>query len=159
MRTVLFATLALGLSACKAEGDDTAEETDAHDSDGHTHDSDETGTGNFTNEAMTDGGTWHVRLTPTPSPIPLNDYFDVRVEAFTDEAMTAPAAGVTATFDAEMPAHGHGMNVEPEITDNGDGTWDVTGLLFHMEGDWRVAVGIAGTDSFESAVFDVACCE
>ncbi len=158
MRTVLFATLIVGLSACDGKEAETG-----HDSDDHTHDTDahtdDTDAGNPTNVAMTDGGSFHVRYTTTPSPIPLNDYFDVRVEAFSDAAMTAPAAGVPGTFDAWMPAHGHGMNVEPTITDNGDGTWDVSGLLFHMEGDWQVTVGLEGAGGLENAVFDVACCE
>ena len=45
------------------------------------------------------------------------------------------------------------------ITDNGDGTWAISGLLFHMEGDWQVIVGLAGDGGLENAVFDVACCE
>ncbi len=160
MRTVLLATLITGLSACAGKEADTGHDSDdhTHDTDTHEHETDEPGTGNFTNVAASDAGSFHVRYTPTPSPIPLNDYFEVRVEAFTDAEMTAPAVGMPVTFDAYMPAHGHGMNVEPAITDNGDGTWDVSGLLFHMEGDWQVTVGLEGAGGLESALFDVACC-
>lgn len=49
-------------------------------------------------------------------------------------------------FDATMPAHGHGMNYVPEITDRGENRYSASGLLLHMPGMWRfeVSFGFGG---------------
>jgi len=39
--------------------------------------------------------------------------------------------------DASMPAHGHGMNYEPEVSSKNAGHFFVQGFLFHMPGQWR----------------------
>ena len=96
--------------------------------------------------------------TSDPDPIPLNSYFDARFSVYTDEAMTLPATGVVVSYDAGMPEHGHGMNVEPTVTDNLDGTWDVSGILFQMEGGWQMLLNVTGENGLETAVFDVGCC-
>ena len=37
-------------------------------------------------------------------------------------------------IDAIMPAHDHGMKVEPTIETIGEGTFRVEGMRFHMQG-------------------------
>ena len=39
--------------------------------------------------------------------------------------------------DASMPAHGHGMNYEPEVSSKNAGHFFVQGFLFQMPGQWR----------------------
>lgn len=141
------------LAACTPDGADTA----ATDTTGPS-DTGPEATGNYTNLAATDGGAYWVSYATDPSPIPLNAYFDATFAVFTDEAMTAPASGVIASFAAAMPAHGHGMNVEPTVTDNGDGTFAVQGILFHMEGDWQMVLSLSGDSGVQTATFDVDCC-
>jgi len=41
------------------------------------------------------------------------------------------------SFDAVMPAHGHGMVVKPRITQKEFGHWQVDGIKQHMIGDWE----------------------
>lgn len=57
-------------------------------------------------------------------------------------------------LDARMPAHGHGMNYNPEISllSSADGktTYNVEGLVFHMTGEWEWAIGFtAGDEDYE----------
>ena len=53
-------------------------------------------------------------------------------------------------LDARMPAHGHGMNYNPEISllSSADGktTYNVEGLVFHMSGEWEWAIGFSAGD-------------
>jgi len=52
----------------------------------------------------------------------------------------------TLTFDATMPAHGHGMNYTPEHTviNSGDShlTIRIEGVVLHMPGNWRLQVQV-----------------
>ncbi len=42
--------------------------------------------------------------------------------------------------DALMPAHQHGMNYDPVVSAQGQGTYRVDGMLFHMPGHWEIRV-------------------
>lgn len=44
--------------------------------------------------------------------------------------------------DAMMPAHQHGMNYTPQVTDQGKGVFQIDGMLFHMPGEWEIQVDI-----------------
>ena len=53
-------------------------------------------------------------------------------------------------LDARMPAHGHGMNYNPDSTllssTDGKTTYNVEGLVFHMSGEWEWAIGFSAGD-------------
>ena len=60
------------------------------------------------------------------------------------------------TLDAFMPAHGHGMNYQPNITEvarNGDAVqYRVEGVVLHMPGNWQWQVDVksdAGNDTLQ----------
>ena len=108
-------------------------------------------TANYTELRETVVGDYTIAWSPTPDPIPFNDYFDVNV--WVSDGPT-PTPGLAVDIDAQMPAHGHGMNVDPQVTDNGDGSYGASGLLFHMEGHWQLLVNVGE----EQAVFDITCC-
>ena len=57
-----------------------------------------------------------------------------------------------------MPTHGHGMNVVPEITDNGDGTFTASPMNFHMGGYWTIPAEITRDTTVESITFELNCC-
>ncbi len=84
--------------------------------------------------------SFHIAWAPDPDPIPFNDYFDL---GFTIEPV--PDAFI---FDARMPSHGHGMNVDPPERLDGD-VWRVEDALFHMTGHWEIIATAEG----ETAVF------
>ena len=43
-------------------------------------------------------------------------------------------------IDARMPAHNHGMNYRPRVSETPEGLYRVSGMFFHMPGLWRIAV-------------------
>lgn len=106
-------------------------------------------------EALTDGGTWTVSYSPSPDPIPGNEEFALDVIVADD---AGPAAGTSIVLTADMPDHGHGMNVTPVLS-GADGTFRADGMLFHMTGEWRLLVDVTGEDGIETAEMWVTCCE
>ena len=57
-----------------------------------------------------------------------------------DGKPVARTAGVIV--DAEMPQHGHGMNLTPTIARAGDGLYLARGMLLHMIGRWVLSIDI-----------------
>lgn len=97
-----------------------------------------------------DGDGLSVQLAPEPAPIPVGQHFDFLVEVCRDGAPVE----AEVTVDADMPAHGHGMNYQPSMTTLGPGKVRASGLMFHMPGTWRVVVTVeeaAGRQVFESS--------
>lgn len=113
---------------------------------------------NFTTTATTDGGSFMATYVTDPAPIPSDDYFSVTLTALAADGTTALTDAVVE-LDAEMTTHGHGMNVSPEVSDNGDGTFTATPLLFHMSGHWTIQFAITADGVTERGYFDVDCCE
>jgi hypothetical protein len=55
-----------------------------------------------------------------------------------------PLEGATVTVNGDMPAHGHGMPTQPEVTaDLGGGDYRVEGMAFQMGGYWIVDVTVS----------------
>ncbi|MEZ5651057.1 MAG: hypothetical protein R3E87_10965 [Burkholderiaceae bacterium] len=69
---------------------------------------------------------------------------DIRVgEPFAVSLRICAPPGTTVTVDADMPAHGHGMNYRPVLREGPAATdgvreFEVDGLLWHMPGRWRL---------------------
>ena len=63
-------------------------------------------------------------------------------------ACRAPGPGVVGevVVDAQMPAHGHGMNYRPTATRVAPGRFRVTGLMLHMAGRWRLTFDLVQGD-------------
>lgn len=101
---------------------------------------------NFSRAAT--AGPWTVSYVPTPDPIPLNEPFTL-----TFDIQGGNESEIT--LDAIMPEHKHGMPTQPVVTQNADLTWTANGMLFQMEGHWRLTLGV----DLEVANFDVECCE
>ena len=108
--------------------------------------------------ATTDGGSFMATYSTDPAPIPSDDYFSVTLAATESDGVTALTDAVVE-LSAEMTAHGHGMNVTPEVTDNGDGTFTASPFLFHMTGHWTIRFAITSGGVTEQGYFDVDCCE
>ena len=130
------------LMGCGDKGDDSGEAAET----------------NFTTTATTDGGSFVVTYTTDPAPIPSNDYFTVTLSVF-DADGTTPLSDAAVVMDAEMTAHGHGMNVDPVVTDNGDGTFSASPFLFQMTGHWTIVFAVTHDGTTEEGYFDVECCE
>jgi hypothetical protein len=103
-------------------------------------------------EAISNEGNYTVRYTPIPSPVPLNEHFKIEVQV-TPSAKDQKA--IEIEVDADMPAHGHGINTAPTIKNVGDGKFTIEGLLFHMKGDWELYVDILDGPVRERATFPI----
>ncbi len=105
-----------------------------------------------TTEIQTHDETVTISYTTDPDPIPESALFSV--------TFTVSGGSVTSA-DATMPTHGgHGMTVEPTVTDNGDGTFTATPFEFHMPGYWVIHATVENADGTEErADFDVDCCD
>ncbi len=68
--------------------------------------------------------------------IPLAQPFSARIKFCHSGSITK------LDVDAIMPAHQHGMNYLPTITDLGAGIYQVDGLVFHMPGIWEFQVEV-----------------
>jgi DNA-binding beta-propeller fold protein YncE len=105
--------------------------------------------------AISNDRVYEVTCTPRPSPIPLNEPFDLDVRISGHQERKLSVADVTLNVDARMPAHGHGMNTLPRVQKNGDGTFTVTGLLFHMPGHWELYFDVTRGKATQRAQIDV----
>jgi len=74
-------------------------------------------------------------FSPPIDEIPLNQYFDMEVKV--RGSMWQPLKfPLELSVEAGMRNHNHGMNVNPEIIDLGQGNYKIKGLLMHMSGEW-----------------------
>lgn len=103
-------------------------------------------------DVETANGLYRVVATPDPEPIPFAELFALDV-TITD-ANAKPVSDATLTFEATMPAHGHGMQTQPTIEALGDGSYRIDGMKFHMRGTWTLTFGVDA-----SAGADTAACE
>lgn len=101
--------------------------------------------------ALLKGEKAAISLHLEPDPPLVDDFFVI-------DATVCDVAGKPARLyyvDAIMPAHGHGMNYRPEVEDRGEGRYRITGMLFHMQGAWRLRFDVetaAGAERLTSAV-------
>ncbi len=87
------------------------------------------------------GKRFDVELTSDPSTIPANRPFSLRVKVL-KRPKEWPSGPLEMTVGATMPAHHHGMLVEPKCVSLGNDTFKVDGLLMHMAGDWDMTIDL-----------------
>lgn len=142
--------LLLALFGCAESKTSEQDQDDGHDGHGH---GDESLPADFdpSTELVTESGVT-VSYTTSPDPIPESELFEVIISA---------SSGTVMDADASMPTHGgHGMTVDPVLTDNEDGTVTAAPFEFHMPGYWLIQVTVADEEGNEEQVrFDVDCCE
>ena len=139
-------------------------EGDEHDHHHHHHGHDTSDTANLHFEGVTsaqsDGGSFFVEYTPNPDPIPVSDEFSLTIVVHDGaDTETVLSSVDSVAIDADMPEHGHGMNVVPEVVDNGDGSFTASPFAFHMPGYWEIYVDVTVGDTTERATFSVDCCD
>jgi hypothetical protein len=88
-------------------------------------------------EILTASGTYRIDYRTEPAPIPLNEPFSLDV-IVRGRCKASPARLIDLEVDADMPAHGHGMFTAPKVTAADAGRLRVTGMLFHMPGEWTI---------------------
>ena len=92
--------------------------------------------------ALSADGTYRVAWEPIGGVIPDAEPFAIAIEI--ERVDGAPLAADTVVLaDAEMPHHGHGMNLTPEVKRAPHvGAFVAEGMLLHMSGEWVVAIDV-----------------
>ena len=158
---VTFIVLTYVLIGCgdKSGGSaDDAEDTATH----HDHsDSDLPEDFDDAREQISNNSLFYAEYEPVTDPIPESTEFTVQITLYDPtDTNTKLTDAIVTQVDSTMPAHGgHGMNVNPVVTDNGDGTWTAGPLKYHMPGHWVLHVWTEHNGDADRADFDIACCE
>ena len=116
--------------------------------------------------ALSRKGSYVVSWRLETDEIPFNEPFDLEVQVSRPRSgddpqapspkAGAPVEGAQVFVRCDMPAHGHGMNVEPRATELGGGRYRVEGMLLHMRGDWLLGIDVVLDGTAETADFELA---
>ncbi|MEM1347357.1 MAG: hypothetical protein AAGI01_02295 [Myxococcota bacterium] len=112
---------------------------------------------------MTKQGKFYVSFAPTANPIPFQELFGLKISVFGPDKKT-PAKDVKLDqVRAVMPAHNHGMNVEPEMQASGEGAFEVSGMRFHMQGEgddgkWVLELVLRDGEQIDTFSHELQCC-
>ena len=98
----------------------------------------------------TRGGKFTVAWRALGGTVPKNEPFELEVWVYADNR---PLPGVALVASGWMPDHGHGMVRMPRTEDRGDGSYHVSGMLFHMRGHWKLQFDIVDETYSERAEF------
>jgi hypothetical protein len=109
-------------------------------------------------EGRSADATYLIRWAPVGGAISELEPFAIAVEVRrADGAALAADAGLFA--DAEMPHHGHGMNLVPTVTrasdDGASARFIASGLLLHMPGKWVFAIDVEESGILERTQWHV----
>jgi hypothetical protein len=96
------------------------------------------------------GGKYTVAWRALGGKVPKNEPFELEVWLYADNR---PLPGVTLVASGWMPDHGHGMVRVPLVQDEGDGSYRVSGMLFHMRGHWKLNFDVVENSYSERAEF------
>ncbi len=78
-----------------------------------------------------------------PDALKVGQFFEAEVIAC---RAPGPDSVREVVLDAQMPAHGHGMNYRPTGTEIAPGRFRITGLMLHMPGRWRLTFDLMQGD-------------
>jgi hypothetical protein len=108
--------------------------------------------------AVLDGQTVAIRLDPRDVACEKSQKIVINKSLCFFVALNAGnAAGsrdlTVAKFDAQMPAHRHGMVTRPKIKAGKPGEYLIEGVKFHMPGDWKLTLDMLhGKSSAQVAI-------
>lgn len=104
----------------------------------------------------TSGGFFVFYRIGAPSgSIPLNEMFAMNVRVQDANRQPLGPKDIELRVDAAMPQHGHGMNTTPR-TQSSDGGFQVSGMLFHMPGDWQIYFDVTRDGTTDRATVDIS---
>jgi hypothetical protein len=87
-------------------------------------------------------GTYRVAWEPVGGVFPDAEPFAIAIEVERVDGRELQAA-TAISADAEMPHHGHGMNLVPVVKPvPGRGRFIAEGMLLHMPGRWIVSIDV-----------------
>jgi hypothetical protein len=114
-------------------------------------------------QTYTEGHRFLVRLLSVTGPIRLEQYFTLRLAVYDGSDPQRRLSDVQVVVAAGM-THGmsegfaHGMQSAAKVEMH-DGVATISGLFFHMTGDWTLRVTVHEAEEEGTASFQLPCCE
>lgn len=104
----------------------------------------------------TSSGVYDVELRTAPEQPPTRGLvdFELRISSILDNA---PAPGLVVTLTPWMPAMGHGTDSPGEVTEQGDGTYEVRDVDLFMAGDWELRFALTTSGSSDEDEISIPC--
>jgi len=100
-------------------------------------------------------GNFVVDLIATDAEIKLSEFLSWQL-VIRDAYSNQGVAPVRVVIGGGMPAHGHGLPTQPEVTGHtGDGHYQLEGLMFNMAGQWQLVLQIGTKKILDRVVFDL----
>ena len=99
---------------------------------------------------ISEEGLYAVQIESELSPIAINQIHSWTLTI--NDSSGLPVTDAEVSFDGGMPEHNHGLATSPSVTSNGDGTYQLQGLRFHMMGYWELVLTIANGEESDTAL-------
>ncbi len=115
------------------------------------------------NQAYTTNHLFLIKLLSIANPIPFEQYFDLQFAVLDGKNPTQRISDAKVKIFAGMRhglKHGfaHGMQSSPQVLANG-GVYSVSGMYFHMLGEWTLEITVTKNGQEGSAYFQLPCCK
>ncbi len=117
-------------------------------------------------EGWSNRNEFYVSLTPSPNPVPFQQLFALKVTVYEDDTKQTPMDDVAVDqVRAVMPAHDHGMKVDPSVkSTDSTGQFRIEGMRWHMkgpgkDGHWKLELVLNAGSTIDTASFDFQCCQ
>lgn len=113
-------------------------------------------------EAYTANHAFLVKLVSLPDAIPFEKFFSVSLSVYdgkhTDQKLQEATVDVNAGMrHGRKTGFAHGMHYAPRI-ETRDGVVTISGLSFHMMGEWTLQVDVQHGAEKDTAYLDLRCC-
>ena len=104
--------------------------------------------------AVSEAGLFRTSIESEVDPIPVNAIHAWKLHVEGSDGQ--PVTDAMITIDGGMPAHGHGLPTQPQVTQNlGNGDYLVEGMKFHMQGRWVVTFQITAGNREDTVTFEL----
>ena len=103
---------------------------------------------------LTRSGYYRVSYMSKLEPLTINRIHDWVFHI--ENAAGDPVEGAVITVTGGMPRHNHGLPTSPRMTGKlGDGDYLLSGMRFHMHGEWELTVTVDVEGRRDSAVISL----
>jgi hypothetical protein len=107
------------------------------------------------NSSLTDNGLYRISFTSALDPIAINQLHSWTLHVETADGR--PVEDAQISVDGGMPAHGHGLPTQPQVTQNlGNGDYLLEGVRFQMPGAWVMRFDVAADGQSDGVTFELA---
>nr|MBA3538160.1 FixH family protein [Deltaproteobacteria bacterium] len=93
-------------------------------------------------------------MTANPAPPARGDnIWTLQVSAMAGGTVGAPVAGGMLTVTPFMPDHQHGTPLRVEITDQGNGMYELSPVNMWMPGLWETTIQVSSASGTDQAIY------